>query len=164
MSKESKRVLIIATVVKTHIMQFHIPTLKLFKDMGWETAVAARNDYENPEDCQIPYCDRFYDIPFERSPFMPQNVECYKKLKDVIDQGDYQIIHCHTPVGGVLGRLAARKARKKGTRVLYTAHGFHFYQGAPLKNWLMYYPVEKLCSFFADDIITVSPKNTMISI
>lgn len=159
MSKESKRVLIVATVVKTHIMQFHIPTLKLFKDMGWETAVAARNDYNNPEDCRIPYCDQFYDIPFERIPFTPKNVECYKRLKDIIDQGNYQIIHCHTPVGGVLGRLAARKARKDGTRVLYTAHGFHFYKSAPLKNWLMYYPVEKLCSYFVDDIITINQED-----
>ena len=159
MSQGSKRVLIIATVVKTHIMQFHIPTLKLFKDMGWETAVAARNDYQNPEDCQIPYCDQFYDIPFERIPFMPKNGECYKRLKDIIDRGNYQIIHCHTPVGGVLGRLAARKARKAGTRVLYTAHGFHFYRGAPLKNWLMYYPVEKLCAYLADDIITINQED-----
>ena len=159
MSKESKRVLIIATVVKTHIMQFHIPTLKLFKDMGWETAVAARNDYDHPEDCQIPYCDQFYDIPFERIPFMPKNAACYKRLKDIIDQGNYQIVHCHTPVGGVLGRLAARSARKAGTRVLYTAHGFHFYHGAPLKNWLMYYPAEKLCSYFADDMITINQED-----
>lgn len=159
MSTGSKRVLIIATVVKTHIMQFHIPTLKLFKDMGWETAVAARNDYSNPEDCQIPYCDQFYDIPFERIPFTPKNVECYKRLKDIIDQGNYQIIHCHTPVGGVLGRLAARKTRKEGTRVLYTAHGFHFYRGAPLGNWLMYYPIEKFCSYFADDIITINQED-----
>lgn len=163
MSKESKRVLIIATVVKTHIMQFHIPTLKLFKDMGWETAVAARNDYANPEDCQIPYCDQFYDIPFERTPFMPQNIQCYKRLKDMIDRGDYQIIHCHTPVGGVLGRLAARKARKKGTRVLYTAHGFHFYRGAPLKNWLMYFPIEKACSYFADAILTINKEDWNIA-
>lgn len=159
MEKRSKRVLIVATVVKTHIMQFHIPTLKLFKDMGWETAVAARNDYDDPKDCQIPYCDQYYDIPFERIPFMPKNIGCFKKLKDIIDQGNYQIIHCHTPVGGALARLAARKARKKGTRVLYTAHGFHFYQGAPLKNWLMYYPVEKFCSYFADDIITINQED-----
>ena len=151
--------MIIATVVKTHIMQFHIPTLKLFKDMGWETAVAARNDYENPEDCRIPYCDQFYDIPFERIPFMPKNLECCKRLKDIIDRGNYQIIHCHTPVGGVLGRLAARKARKSGARVIYTAHGFHFYRGAPLKNWLMYYPVEKICSYFADHIITINQED-----
>lgn len=159
MNKANKRVLIIATVVKTHIMQFHIPILKLFKDMGWETTVAARNDYNNPEDCQIPYCDHFYDIPFERIPFMPKNIGCYKRLKDIIDQGDYRIIHCHTPVGGVLGRLAARGARKKGTRVLYTAHGFHFYRGAPLKNWLLYYPIEKICSFFMDDLITINQED-----
>lgn len=159
MSNESKRVLIIATVVKTHIMQFHIPTLKFFKEMGWETAVAAKNDYHNPEDCNIPYCDHFYDIPFERNPFKPQNIDCYKKLKEIIDQGAFQIIHCHTPVGGVLGRLAARKTRKEGTRVLYTAHGFHFYRGAPLKNWLMYYPAEKLCSFFMDDLITINQED-----
>lgn len=159
MSQGSKRVLIIATVVKTHIMQFHIPTLKLFKDMGWETAVAARNDYQNPEDCQIPYCDQFYDIPFERIPFTPKNGECYKRLKDIIDRGNYQVIHCHTPVGGVLGRLAARKTRKAGTRVLYTAHGFHFYRGAPLKNWLMYYPVEKFCAYYVDDIITINQED-----
>ena len=159
MDTGSKRVLIVATVVKTHIMQFHIPTLKLFKDMGWETAVAARNDYANPEDCQIPYCDQFYDIPFERIPFKSQNIGCYKKLKDIIEQGNYQIIHCHTPVGGVLGRLAARKARKGGTRVLYTAHGFHFYRGAPLKNWLMYYPAEKICSYFADAILTINQED-----
>ena len=159
MSQGSKRVLIIATVVKTHIMQFHIPTLKLFKDMGWETAVAARNDYQNPEDCQIPYCDQFYDIPFERIPFAPKNGECYKRLKDIIDRGNYQIIHCHTPVGGVLGRLAARKTRKAGTRVLYTAHGFHFYRGAPLKNWLMYYPVERFCAYYVDDIITINQED-----
>ena len=159
MNNNSKRILIVATVVKTHIMQFHIPTLKMFKDMGWETAVAARNDYSNPDDCQIPYCDQFFDIPFERIPFMPKNVECYKRLKDIIDQGNYRIIHCHTPVGGVLGRLAAAKARKKGSRVLYTAHGFHFYHGAPLQNWLMYYPVEKICSYFADDLITINQED-----
>ena len=159
MSKESKRVLIIATVVKTHIMQFHIPTLKLFKDMGWETAVAAKNDYANPSECQIPYCDHYYDIPFERNPFKPKNMDCYQKLKEIIDQGDFQIIHCHTPVGGVLGRLASRKARKGGTRVLYTAHGFHFFRGAPLKNWLLYYPAEKFCSRFMDDLITINQED-----
>ena len=159
MRKGSKRVLIVATVVKTHIMQFHIPTLKLFKDMGWETAVAARNDYANPAECQIPYCDHFYDIPFERLPFSPKNISCYKTLKDIIDQGDFQIIHCHTPVGGALGRLAAQKARKAGTRVLYTAHGFHFYKGAPLINWLLYYPVEKLCAFLMDDLITINQED-----
>lgn len=163
MNKESKRVLIVATVVKTHIMQFHIPTLKLFKDMGWETAVAARNDYEEPEACQIPYCDHFYDIPFERCPFKPQNIQCYKKLKGIIDHGNFQIVHCHTPVGGVLGRLAARKARKNGTRVLYTAHGFHFFHGASVLNWLLFYPIESICANFADAILTINQEDCSIA-
>ena len=64
--RKLKKVLFVATLVKNHIAEFHLPYLKLFQDMGWQTAVAARNDYENPEDCVIPHCDAFYDLPFER--------------------------------------------------------------------------------------------------
>ena len=153
------KVLFVATVVKTHIMEFHVPYLKMFRDAGWETAVAARNDYEDPADCVIPYCDHYYDIPFERSPLKPGNIKAYRELKKVIDSGHYDIIHCHTPVGALLTRLAARKARKAGTRVLYTAHGFHFYKGAPLLNWLLYYPVEKLCARWTDTLITINKED-----
>lgn len=159
MSTQMKRVLFVATVVKTHIMTFHIPFLKMFKEMGWETTVVAKNDYDNPSDCQIPYCDHYIDLPFVRQPFHFDNLKCYEKLKKIIDEGEYTIIHCHTPVGGVLGRLAARQARKKGTRVMYTAHGFHFYKGAPLKNWLFYYPAEKICERFSDAIITINKED-----
>ena len=82
-----KKVLFVATVVKTHIMEFHIPYLKMFKEEGWETAVAARNDYENPADCVIPYCDIYYNIPFERNPLKPGNLKAYKELKHIIDEG-----------------------------------------------------------------------------
>lgn len=150
------KVLFVATVVKNHIMEFHIPYLKMFKEMGWETAVAARNDYENPTQCVIPYCDTYYEIPFERSPLKFGNLQAYKKLKAVIDNEKYDIIHCHTPVGAMLTRLAAIKARKNGTKVIYTAHGFHFYKGAPTINWLLYYPVEKLCSRWTDALITIN--------
>ena len=154
-----KKVLFVATVVKTHIMEFHIPYLKLFKEMGWETAVAARNDYENADDCVIPYCDTYYNIPFERSPLKPGNLKAYKELKRVIDAGEYDIIHCHTPVGAMLARLAAKKARKRGTKVLYTAHGFHFYTGAPAVNWLVYYPVEKWLARYTDVLITINQED-----
>lgn len=154
-----KKVLFVATVVKTHIMQFHIPYLKMFKEMGWETAVAAKNDYENPTDCVIPYCDNYYGIPFERTPWREENLNAYRMLKRIIEEGDYDIIHCHTPVGSIIARLAARKARKKGTKVIYTAHGFHFFKGAPLINWLLYFPAEWVCSFMTDVLITINKED-----
>lgn len=154
-----KKVLFVATVVKTHIMEFHIPYLKMFKEMGWETAVAARNDYENPADCVIPYCDIYYNIPFERNPLKPGNLKAYKELKHIIDEGEYDIIHCHTPVGAMLTRLAAKPARKQGTKVFYTAHGFHFYKGAPAINWILYYPVEKWLSRYTDVLITINKED-----
>ena len=77
---EKKKVLFAATVVKTHMMQFHIPYLRMFQEMGWETAVAARNDYEDPADCCIPYCDTYFDIPFERLPWKKGNLKAYRML------------------------------------------------------------------------------------
>ena len=153
------RVLYVATVVKKHIMQFHIPFLKMFKDAGWETAVAARNDYVELGDCDIPYCDTYYDVPFERLPIKTKNFIAYRELKKIIEQGEYDIIHCHTPVGAMLTRLAARNVRRKGTKVIYTAHGFHFYKGAPLKNWLLYYPVERFLARWTDALITINKED-----
>lgn len=154
-----KKALYVATVVKMHIMEFHIPYLKMLKQAGWETSVAAKNDYEDRKDCMIPYCDTYYDVPFERLPFKFMNFKAYKELKKIIDEGGYDLIHCHTPVGALLARLAARKARKRGCKVIYTAHGFHFYKGAPLKNWLLYYPVEWFCSWMTDVLITINAED-----
>lgn len=153
------KVLFVATVVKTHIMEFHIPYLKMFKEMGWKTAVAAKNDYSNPNECVIPFCDRYYDIHFERNPIKPANIAAYKELKRMIDSENYDIIHCHTPVGAMIARLAAKDVRRKGTTVIYTAHGFHFYQGAAFINWLVYYPVEKWLSRYTDILITINQED-----
>ena len=154
-----KKVLFAATVVKTHIMEFHIPYLKMFQDMGWATAVAARNDYENPEDCVIPHCDAYYDIPFERQPWKIGNIAAYRQMKQLIDRENYDIIHCHTPMGAMIARLAAMSARRKGTKVLYTAHGFHFYKGASPVHWLLYYPVEWVLAHVTDVLITMNQED-----
>lgn len=154
-----KKVLFVATVVKTHIMTFHLPYLQWFKENGYETHVCARNDYEDKQDCVIPFCDRYYDIPFDRSPFKLSNLNAYKMLKTIIENNNYDIIHCHTPVGAALTRLAARNFRKKGTRVIYTAHGFHFYRGAPFLNWLLYYPVERFLARYTDLLVTINKED-----
>lgn len=147
-----KKVLFCATV-ESHIRHFHIPYLKYFKELGYEVHVASKGTFE------CPYIDEYYDIPFERSPFKSGNFKAYIKLKKVIDQNKYDIIHCHTPMGGALTRLAAIKSRKSGTKVIYTAHGFHFYKGAPLLNWMIYYPVEKMLAHFTDCIITINQED-----
>lgn len=154
-----KKVLFVATVVKLHVMVFHIPYLEWFKKNGYEVHLAARNDYDNKEECVIPFCDKFHDLPFERSPLRKNNFQAYKELKKIIDTEEYEIIHCHTPMGGAIGRLAAQSTRKKGTKVFYTAHGFHFYKGAHLINWLVYYPIEKWLARYTDTLITINKED-----
>lgn len=151
-----KKVLFVATVVRLHLNLFHLPYLRWFHEQGWQVDVAANNDFDNPSDCVIPCCDHHYVIPFERSPFKKNNLEAYRQLKALLDREHYDIIHCHTPMGSVITRLAAGSARNRGTKVLYTAHGFHFYNGAPLVNWLLYYPVERLLSRRTDLLLTMN--------
>lgn len=163
-NKKQKKVLFVATVVKTHINVFHLPYLEMFKNKGFKTYVCAKNDFENKEECIIPYCDEYYDIPFERSPFNFKNIQAYRKLKKIIKREKFDIIHCHTPVASILTRLGAIKSRNYGTKVIYTAHGFHFYKGAPLINWLLYYPIEKFCSYFTDILITINKEDYTLAI
>lgn len=103
-------------------------------------------------------CD-FYQIDFSRSPLSADNMKAYGQLKKVIENGNYDIVHCHTPNASVITRLVCRKFRKKGLKVFYTAHGFHFYKGAPKLNWMIYYPVEKFCSRFTDKLITINKED-----
>lgn len=145
-----KKVLFIATVI-SHIKFFHIPYLRYFKEKGYEVHVACFGDEP------IEYCDKHFNIHFERFPFKKENITAYKELKKIMKENAYDIIHCHTPVGGVLGRLAAKETRKRNnTKVLYTAHGFQFCKGGPLIDWLLYYPVEKFMCKYTDCLITMN--------
>lgn len=145
----AKRILFVATV-DSHIMNFHLPYLKLFKEKGYVVDVATNGDTE------IPYCDNHYKISIQRNPFKIGNILAIKELKKIIKKNQYQLIECHTPMGGVATRIAAKKSRKKGTKVIYMAHGFHFYKGAPILNWIIYYPIEKMCSRWTDCLITIT--------
>lgn len=153
-----KNFLITATV-QSHIASFHNPLIKMLKERGYEVHVAAKNDLAEKNGLKIENADRIFDIPFARSPKSKDNIKTYKMLKKIIDENNYDIIHCNTPMGGVVTRLAARKSRKRGTKVIYTAHGFHFFKGAPLVNWLFYYPVEWILSFITDTLITINTED-----
>lgn len=150
--------LISATVAKGHILKFHVPYLEWFKKMGWETWVAAGND-SGSANMEIPHCDHYVEIPFSRNPFSLDNIEAYKKIKHLIDSEEFDLIHSHTPIAGVLTRLAARNRDREKARSVYTAHGFHFYKGAPLKNWILWYPIEKIMASYTDLLFTINQED-----
>lgn len=102
---------------------------------------------------------KVYPIETSRSPLQKGNVVAIKQIRKLVTEEHYDIVHCHTPIAAMCTRLACRKVRKQGTKVFYTAHGFHFYKGAPLKNWLLYYPVEKICAHFTDVLITINQED-----
>jgi len=102
---------------------------------------------------------KVFQINFSRSPLDKTNIKSVKEIKKLLQDNLYDIVHVHTPVAAAVTRLAAIKLRKNGLRVIYTAHGFHFFMGAPLNNWLFYYPVEKYLSRYTDILITINQED-----
>ena len=147
------KILYVTTVSIT--MGFFPEHFKMLVEEGHEVELASNLEKQLREDI-VAFGFEAYHIPFSRSPLSKDNIKAYKQLKKLITEKEYDIVHCHTPVAAICTRLACRKARKNGTKVFYTAHGFHFYKGAPLKNWLVYYPAEWLCSFWTDTLITIN--------
>lgn len=141
---------ILFTSHTANFAKFNLPFMRWFRDQGYSVHYASASD-EVVGDCDIHHI-----LPVSRSPFDPRNIVAIVKLKKIIDRENYDIIHTHTPVGGIITRLAARNARRKGTRVIYTAHGFHFFNGAPKLNWILYYTIEKIMARFTDIIITLN--------
>lgn len=112
-----------------------------------------------PEEVQICYLEwgcNIYPLSCTRVPTDLGNIKAIKEIHDLVKNNKYDMVHCHTPIAAVCARLACCKYRKEGLTVFYTAHGFHFYSGAPFKNWLIYYPAEWICSFMTDTLITIN--------
>lgn len=154
------RALLTATVL-SHVAQFHQPAIDLLKEAGYEVHVAARNNLDQKPGLTLAGVDRIIDVPFERSPFTPRNLLAARRLRQVLRATDYDLIHCNTPVAGFLTRLLGQRSRRRGARMVYTAHGFHFFKGAPLLNWLVYYPLEFLCAFGTDILVTINREDRL---
>lgn len=146
-----KKVLLCATVAY-HFSTFHLPFMAWLQKNGYEVHVASGGTEK------LPYTDKQFTLPITRNPFNKGNLQAYRQLKELIQQYDYDIIHCHTPVGGVVARLAASRVKNQ-SRLYYTAHGFHFCKGAPIKQWLLYYPVERLCARWTDVLVTINEED-----
>ena len=153
------KVLLIASV-QSHICQFHRPLVDMLHRYGVEVHVAAHNNLDVKPGLKLDFADKVIEVPFVRSVTDLHNVNAYKAIKKVIDDDYYDVVHCNTPIASVLTRLAARDARKRGTKVIYTAHGFQFFAGSSKKDWLIYYPIEKEMAHFTDLIFTINHEDT----
>ena len=159
------KALIIASVASM-IDQFNMQNIQLLLDNGYHVEVACNckegNTISDERIQNLIDGLAAKDVPTIHVP-IPRKISdvngikmSLSQVKKMCDENQYDLLHCHSPIGSVVARLAARDARKKGTKVIYTAHGFHFYKGAPKKNWIMFYPIEKICSTFTDVLITIN--------
>jgi len=140
-------------------MDFFKSYIKTLLDMGHTVDIATNENSSKVDDCYREWGCNVYQIDCSRSPLNKGNLKAISQIKKLVDSNGYDIVHCHTPIAAMCTRLACIKSRKKGTKVFYTAHGFHFYKGAPLKNWIIFYPIEKLCSYFTDVLITINKED-----
>lgn len=154
-----KKVLIIATI-GGFLPVTEIHNVKLLLESGYEVHYAANLQnriYEFKEQELLDLGIVLHQVDFSKDPFrFIQLGKCIRKVCKIIESEQISLVHCHTPVGGVAGRIASHLARTSNPYVIYTAHGFHFYKGAPALNWILYYPVEYLLSVWTDCMVTIN--------
>ena len=140
--------------------QFSHSSMLAAQALGYEFHVASNWSYPNEDEKrqdEIKYGIRIHQIDFMRNPLHPGNIKAYRQISSLMEHENFQIVHCNTPIGGALGRIAAK--RHHVNAVIYQAHGFHFYQGAPWTSWVLYYPIEKILTRYSDCIITINKED-----
>lgn len=154
-----KKILITSTDVM--MLQFLIPHVFYLQENGYEVEVACSNVENHIDEVRKIFSNKvnMYCVDLKRSPNDIKNIYGLKQLTAIIKNGNYDVIWTNEPVMGVMTRLAAKKERKKGLKVIYIAHGFHFFKGARKVNWLLFYPIEKIFSYFTDLIITINDED-----
>lgn len=151
------KVLYITTIGST--MGFFTSYIHELITQGHTVDIASNLEAGKVQDCYREWGCKTFQISTSRSPFSPGNIKAVGQIKKLVAEGGYDIVHCHTPIAAACTRLACSSLRKKGVKVIYTAHGFHFYSGAPKKNWLIFYTVEKICARWTDLLITINKED-----
>ena len=146
--------------VTNRITSFATASIAASHNLGLEFFQAANWRDTDPEFIRSEeekYGIKINNFCISRNPFASSNLTAYREIVDLIKRENIDFIHCNTPTGGILGRMAGKKCGVK--KVIYQAHGFHFYQGAPKKNWAVYYPIEKMLARYTDAIITINKED-----
>lgn len=164
----SKKALIIAGTASM-ISQFNMLNIEVLQNKGYEVEIAC--DFFNGNNIDENEKRRFkeeltnksikiYQIDFTRNVLnIFGHIKALKQIEELRNKQYYDIVHCHMPISAFLTKLAFKKERKKGTKIIYTAHGFHFFKGAPLINWILYYPLEKISSRWLDTLILINKED-----
>ena len=160
-----KRVLILASVASM-IGQFNRDNISLLQKMGYKVDVACnfKNGSTFSEESAkrlkkelIEQGVRCFHVDFSRSPVqIGKHVQCYRTVKRLMLENQYLFCHCHSPISGAIARIAGHATK---TKIIYTAHGFHFYKGASVLNWAIYYPIELLLSYWTNCLITINKED-----
>lgn len=154
-----KKILIISSVCG-FLPKFEREDVKLLKELGYQVHYASNSN--NPV---YPYKENifeemgivFHDIDLWQSPFgITHNRKAIGQIRKIIEKENISVVHCHTPTGGLVGRLACKPL---GTYVIYTAHGFHFYRGGGFFNYHLYHGIEKFLSRMTDVIVTINDED-----
>lgn len=151
-----KKILITSTDVM--MLQFLVPHVFYLQKQGYEVEVACSNVEEHVDELREIFDSKVKMnlVDLERNPMRISNFRGLLQLMKIIKTGSYDVVWTNEPVMGIMTRLAARLVRGRSIKIIYVAHGFHFFKGAPKKNWAMYYPIEKIFSYFTDEIVTIN--------
>lgn len=154
---KNMRILYVTTIGIT--MNFFKDLVKSLIDDGNTVDIACNESLADVPECYYEWKCRVHHIDCSRSPIDKGNLRAVKQIREIVAEGKYDIVHCHTPVAAMCTRLACKKNRKRGVKVIYTAHGFHFFKGAPLKNWMLYFSMEWMCAWWTDLLITINQED-----
>ena len=135
---------------------FSLPYIEKAIEMNYKVFFGVNRN--KPEELKSNLPINFYDSHTYRSIFdLKSNMIAYKNLMHIIKKNDIEVIHCNTPVGGIIGRLCGKKGKVK--KIIYTVHGFHFYKGGSIIKNLIYKTAEKMMARMTDAIITINKED-----
>lgn len=164
-----KKALMYASVASM-IQQFNMNNISLLQELGYKVDVACNFEFgstitnekiEKLKEQLTKMNVNFYQIPIPRKITDIKNLRLsYKMTKDLMNEKKYDLIHCHSPIGGIICRLANKHSKHyDSTRMIYTAHGFHFFKGNnPLKNFL-FRNIERYGAKYTDTLITINKED-----
>lgn len=150
--------LLIATTVYRTLRAFMLPYAEHFRALGWQVDGLAQGATTCPECCAA--FDHTWEIRWARNPLAHHNYAVIGQVQKLVAQEQYDIVHVHTPVAAFVLRYALRHYRHTHpTKVVYTAHGFHFYRGEhPVKNAL-FRRLEKLAGRWTDQLVVINQED-----